>query len=162
MLEWASQFDHGNPYVWESFLSFFCFLTGYFLSFRGFFRPLFIKEVHRTKKERKKHEDVFWNESGKARAKRFLNWLLCRSYTKEQKRRGYIFFVFLNYFYLIVGFALFLLWICSLCIPQLKVIFIAFSALKLIYLDGPILAVNTLKGLIGAREYRRRHKWDMQ
>ena len=162
MLEWASQFDKGNSYIAESFFFFFSFLVGYFILYRMQIRHLFINKVQRTKAEQKKHEDELWFSSTKEQIKRFFKWLLCRSYTKEQKGRGYGFFVFFNYFYLILGLALFLLWICSLFIPLLRIIFVAFSSMKMTLLDAPLLLLGCWVGIKKNHEYRRQHKWDIQ
>ena len=79
-------------------------MVSYFMIFRWGLGSYIIKRIKRTRKEEKKRTDeiidlIFGGFSVKL-FKRLTAWILCKSYTKEQKGKFYIPFVVINYIYI--------------------------------------------------------------
>ena len=163
MLEWCESiaFNASEPYWWNSILFFACFFN-YLIMYRARVQTIFVAPLKRSKKERKAYDAKLWSSSAKELAKRFFNWILCRCYTKEQKKRGYSFFLAVNYLYLFLKLGLTILWLVGLFVPSARIVFLAFFGLKISFMEFPIICVGNAMAIKSQRERYRRHKCDLQ
>lgn len=163
MLEWCESiaFNASQPYWWNSILFFNSFIN-YFIMYRGRVKKIFVAPLKRSKKEQKAYQAMLWSSSAKELAKRFFNWILCRCYTKEQKKRGYSFFLAVNYLYIFLKLGLTILWLVGLFVPSARIVFLAFFGLVITFIEFPILCAGSVMGYRSRREHYRRHKWDLQ
>ena len=99
-----------------------------------------IKERKLTKKERKAHNEEIWNRSKKETLKIFGKWLLCKTYTEEQKKgRFFKLFVIFNYFYLGLNAIYLILCLLAIVAEPLRLFCGILADLKNNLIDFPIL-----------------------
>ncbi|WP_169007342.1 hypothetical protein [Faecalispora jeddahensis] len=131
-------------------------LTGYFLAIRGNIAGFIIKEKKLTKKERKQKIEMEWNRSKKDTLKAFVKWLLCLTYSKEQKGRLYPLFIVLNYIYLGVIIVYLFLAIFAFYFEFLQIWCIIILIYKIKILDAPIIFALGVLFFTGKRSNRKK------
>lgn len=119
-------------------------LCMYFFFFRVLLRANMVKHRKMTKKERKARDKEVWSRTKKESVKAFVNWILCRCYTQEQKGELYIPFVIINYVYLIRIALFIVLWIVSAFLPTVRNLQAGIEAMMMAWLDFPVLGLETL------------------
>ncbi len=121
----------------------------YFLFIRGLLASCVIKERRMTKKERKLQQEQRWNRSKKEALAVFGKWILCKTYTDEQKKGGYGLFVIYNHVYLAVAGGYLILSLLSFVIEPLRFWCIIFTIVKMNILDYPVLLVLGILFVLG-------------
>lgn len=135
-----------NPYFVFPNCTIFFSLTAivvYFLFFRGALEDCIIKRLKLTKKERKKIEEEKNNRSKKDLLKIFIRWILCLSYTEEQKgsKITYTIFVLVNYTYLFIFIIFQLTWILAFFYIKLQDFCNVIIDIKLYFFDFPMMVL---------------------
>ncbi len=91
--------------------------------------------------------EVICKGINKNNIKRFVNWLLCRCYTDEQKTRLYPILLVVNYFYLIFTTVCVFVWMLSLIVGSLQWWSSLLICCRILFFDGPafLLTVTTIR-----------------
>ena len=145
-------FNEPSPFPYPS-----CILMFYGVSLIVYFfliRPKLgycaIKGRKMTKRERKAHNEEMWSRSKKETLKVFGKWMLCKTYTEEQKKgRFFKLFVIFNHFYLSLNVIYLILCVSAIVIEPLRYYCEILDDLKNNFVDFPVLLLLEILVLTG-------------
>lgn len=131
-------------FVWVS-------IVMYFIIIRGCLGHSFCIEEP-NKKQWNSFLNALFSGINKNSIKRFVNWLLCRCYTDEQKTRLYPILIVLNYFYLISTAICVFVWVLSCIFELLQWWSSLLICCRMEFFDFPAMFIITLSGAIKKRK----------
>lgn len=80
--------------------------------------------------------------------KQFVTWLLCKCYKDEQKKRGFKWFVCLNYFYLALSAVFFVLGLVALFVPSFQYCFQVLLRMKAFHVDMIVFLASLVCAIV--------------